>query len=74
MQLDIYHDHRLLSLKVKRPKEIMVEFSQISADDEMSYPWTCSQESECQEKENLGYILNQTVEVLMVSLTSKGQL
>ena len=61
-------------LKLKGQRESWWNSVRYLQTDEMSYPWTCSQESECQEKQNLGYILNQTVGVLMVSLTSKGQL
>ena len=61
-------------LKLKGQRESWWNSVRYLQTDEMSYPWTGSQESECQEKENLGYILNQTVGVLMVSLTSKGQL
>ena len=45
-----------------------------SQTDEKSFLLTGSQESEWQEKEHLGYILNQTVSGATVSLASKGQL
>ena len=61
-------------LKLKGQRESWWNSVRYLQTDKMGYPQPGSQESEWQEKENLGYILNQTVGVVMVSLTSKGHL